>query len=981
MSATKKSSVLFVLAVITAVAGFTLIPLAAAEPPGRVNLQGMARDAGGNALTGPVAMTFRFYDDAAAGTLLWEEAYDPTVHPPAVSVSEGLFTVALGDTAHRIAGGEPTFQDVFANHGAVYLGVKVGEDAEMTPRILVVSAPFAVNSGALDGKGADEFAESVHGHTGSQITGAVANATNAANSDTLDGSHATAFAGSVHNHAASDLTSGTVPALRGGTGLSSPGTSGNVLTSDGSGWTSSAAPSAGSTGGVTDAANSTLTRSGSGTSGSPYKLALNLASSNAWTGAQSFTTTTSFPGPGIWHAQGYVGIGTSLPDADVQLDVRSTLARGMASRGASKGGTFSNAAGTGVATLAYADTGVTGEGNFAGGFFKDSNASGYAYVGHEDYGIEGYGVTAGGNFQTQASGEALLANGDFGIVAKGNTVGGLFQDPGATGLAYVGYGNVGIDASGSGTGGYFHGSGTGFVNAGKQNLGIEARGTDGGGIFQDLSGTSLTNVAFGSYGIDASGDSAGGWFKDADGTSYAYAGIGTTGLEAKGDWRAAFFAVTGTTPTGQAVIGYTNWGINGQGNFGGGQFSDLDSSGTAAVGSGTYKVNGTGTVSFVQNHPFRSDRVIVYACPEGDEVATYTRGTARLVGGEARVKLGETYQWVTNPDIGLTAHITPRGDWADLYVASISTTELVVRSHSGSPSAAFDYLVYGLRIGFEESSIVQEKRHEAFIPSFAEHRTRFEKFPELRAYSALERFKENDLAVFGTDAASRGLVQAPSLKGAIHEYDPATDPPVNELFGYGIGLRPEPVPLDPATESAELSTGMAASAAMPRPPHNQGGGAVGTPSFTATVMEAPEVPMATGPAASSLPYMATSWPVCEPVEAGDLLVTDANHPGHLCLSAIPHDPGVVGVAASGSGSQANGASPASPQASVALGGMVKVKVDAGYGPIALNDLLVASPTPGHAMRTQSPLPGTVVGKALEPLQGGTGLIWILVMSR
>ena len=37
--------------------------------------------------------------------------------------------------------------------------------------------------------------------------------------------------------------SGTLPASNGGTGLTSPGTSGNVLTSDGTGWTSSALPS------------------------------------------------------------------------------------------------------------------------------------------------------------------------------------------------------------------------------------------------------------------------------------------------------------------------------------------------------------------------------------------------------------------------------------------------------------------------------------------------------------------------------------------------------------------------------------------------------------------------------------------------------------------------------------------------------------------------------------------------------------------
>ena len=45
------------------------------------------------------------------------------------------------------------------------------------------------------------------------------------------------------------------------------------------------------------------------------------------------------------------------------------------------------------------------------------------------------------------------------------------------------------------------------------------------------------------------------------------------------------------------------------------------------------------------------------------------------------------------------------------------------------------------------------------------------------------------------------------------------------------------------------------------------------------------------------------------------------------------------------------------------------------------DLLVTSPTPGHAMAQQARLPGTAFGKALEPLEKGTGMIKVLVMLR
>ena len=71
---------------------------------------------------------------------------------------------------------------------------------------------------------------------------------------------------------------------------------------------------------------------------------------------------------------------------------------------------------------------------------------------------------------------------------------------------------------------------------------------------------------------------------------------------------------------------------------------------------------------------------------------------------------------------------------------------------------------------------------------------------------------------------------------------------------------------------------------------------------------------------------------------------------------------------------------------VAQSGRVRVKVDAIYGAIAPGDLLSTSPTPGHAMRSD-PLhlgelswhrPGTVLGKALEPLRMGRGEILVLI---
>jgi hypothetical protein len=66
--------------------------------------------------------------------------------------------------------------------------------------------------------------------------------------------------------------------------------------------------------------------------------------------------------------------------------------------------------------------------------------------------------------------------------------------------------------------------------------------------------------------------------------------------------------------------------------------------------------------------------------------------------------------------------------------------------------------------------------------------------------------------------------------------------------------------------------------------------------------------------------------------------------------------------------------------------VVRVKADASYGGIKAGDLLTTSSTSGHAMKAQ-PVdlggveiyrPGTIIGKALEPLNSGTGLIEVFV---
>jgi hypothetical protein len=106
--------------------------------------------------------------------------------------------------------------------------------------------------------------------------------------------------------------------------------------------------------------------------------------------------------------------------------------------------------------------------------------------------------------------------------------------------------------------------------------------------------------------------------------------------------------------------------------------------------------------------------------------------------------------------------------------------------------------------------------------------------------------------------------------------------------------------------------------------------------------------------------------------------------GNVRLSECSYDKAVVGVI-SGAGDFQPAMILGRPatsanRAPVALIGRVNCLVDANYSSIEIGDLLTTSPTPGHAMKVTDPgkAVGTVIGKALRPLDCGKGLIPILV---
>ncbi len=119
-------------------------------------------------------------------------------------------------------------------------------------------------------------------------------------------------------------------------------------------------------------------------------------------------------------------------------------------------------------------------------------------------------------------------------------------------------------------------------------------------------------------------------------------------------------------------------------------------------------------------------------------------------------------------------------------------------------------------------------------------------------------------------------------------------------------------------------------------------------------------------------------PAGETLEPGDVLAIDAA--GELVRSTSAFQTSVIGVYSTrpgfvGGGPEAQGEG----RAPLAVIGIVPVKATDEGGAIAPGDRLSASSIAGHAMNAGNDPPvGSLIGKALEPLQGDTGVIKMLV---
>ncbi len=171
-----------------AVAGLALhaLPALAVDVPRQITFQGRLVRADGNPETAPQDLRFALYATSTGGVSLWDETH------PGTPVTNGYYAVVLGSS-------QPLPPSAFTGQ-ALYLGVSLAGQAELTPRLHLVSVPYSLradDSNRLEGRPAASFADVSHTHASVPL---------ADNANLLQNRAAASFADASHGHAVATPT-------------------------------------------------------------------------------------------------------------------------------------------------------------------------------------------------------------------------------------------------------------------------------------------------------------------------------------------------------------------------------------------------------------------------------------------------------------------------------------------------------------------------------------------------------------------------------------------------------------------------------------------------------------------------------------------------------------------------------------------------------------------------------------------------------
>lgn len=111
------------------------IPAAAAVPV-TMAFHGNLTNADGDPLNAEIEISLAIYDHEEDGVTLWTET-------KSVQIREGFLSLVVGDT-------NPLDANVITGADNLWLGIRIGDDEEMTPRQPITSVPFATRSATVE---------------------------------------------------------------------------------------------------------------------------------------------------------------------------------------------------------------------------------------------------------------------------------------------------------------------------------------------------------------------------------------------------------------------------------------------------------------------------------------------------------------------------------------------------------------------------------------------------------------------------------------------------------------------------------------------------------------------------------------------------------------------------------------------------------------------------------------------------------------
>jgi len=612
----------------------------------------LVKQVGGN-VNGVETLTFRLYTLPAGGAPIWTEVQ------PAVSVTNGLFKTELGNvTALPVA---------LFDGRTFYLGVQVGTDPEMVPRLVLTSQAYArLAKNAQDVKGHDIHPSSV-------------------------------WIGSAPVIDSSGRWVGSPTGLRGPTGPAGPmGPSGPAGPKGAKGDPGPMGPSgpAGPEGakgdpGATGPQGPTGPRGAQGPSGPTGPQ-----------GPQGIRGPTGpMPAPPVsWNSKGdtltATTAGTSSASAAIVASATATSgdARGLeafSSQGHALHGEASGANAYAIYGHAHHTLGIG-----VGVYGRSDSTFGYGVYGRQT-GSQGYAVHA---YQTGSQGCGVYA-----------------VQTGSLGRAVYGYASTSLSTSSLWAAGV-HGKARSTYSVGVYGENSATRGVAIQGETTSRSGIAVLGRATGPSGIGVLG--RGSDSQSACGVQgYAFASSGnaygvrayvhcTNGRATAGEFLADYnvnrsdeaFGVWASAE-GESI----SIGVEGRaqqvGHVRSSNYAGVRGQAASALAYAVYAVGDfgcSGRKAFNQPHPTDPAQSVQFICLEGNESGTYFRGKTKLVDGRAEIPIPEEWKLVSEAE-GITVQVTPIGSTSVLHIASMGRDRIVIR---GAEDCEFCYLVNGVRRGF-----------------------------------------------------------------------------------------------------------------------------------------------------------------------------------------------------------------------------------------------------------------------------------------